>query len=265
MGILITAEHGRKSKTLGAWIGRTDGRFGELNRLANEAAQVLKAHWQLEGMVHADERRSEMAKREDIRADAGDRLRDLGQITQKMLTAKAEAEHRAAILAKVPDYNGNTAQVLIDLAIADRMRSMDAGKMTAALLSGNSPDLLRVALRLPEELTGVSPALRGSALRAEIFRTNPAEAQAADDEVQAIDAVRHVLQNAWRELAVTAGVGLDDQTLAAGSSEAMQTLRRDVHAETVERIAGRVLPTDADQEQSGEEPADEAAKERVEG
>lgn len=254
---LISAEHGRKSKTLGVWIGRTDGRFGELHKLATDAANVLRGHWQLEGMIHGDERRSKMAKREDIRADAGDRLRDLGQITQKMLTAKAEAEHRAAILAKVPSYDGNNAQVLIDLALADRMRSMDAAKLNAALLSGNSPDLLRVALRLPQELTGVSPALRGHALRNEIFRSNPAEAQAADDEVQAIDALRNVLQNAWRELATTAGVGLDDQTLAAGSGEAMQALRRDVHAAALDRIAGRVL---ADEEQ-----ADEAAKERVEG
>lgn len=238
----ITSALNGNVKRLTFWRAeRHDGRTGELYKLVQGAKSVLEGHWQAAGMIEADARRSESAKADDTAADARDRLRALGKLVRDFTRQHQEAEQEAAALLAIPEYGPNDApQVLIDLALAERMRGMDAAALAPKLLTGTDPAMLRAAVRLPTALTGLSESLRARAMREAVYRDQPARAQEVEDVQTALVDTRRALQVAWRELVAAGRIDLAEQVEVAGSAEAAQALRPDVSAVALESMASRL-------------------------
>lgn len=238
----ITAAMNGNSKRLAFWqANRHDGRIGDLYKLVKSAKTALEGHWQAAGMIEADARRSAVAKADDKTADARERLRALGKVVSDYTRQSREVEQEAADLMAVPAYGRDDAPlVLIDLALAERMRGMDAAALSAKLLLGADPAMLRAAVRLPAELTGLTESMRAKAMRNAVFRDHPERAQEVEDAQTALVDTRRALESVWRELAAAGRIDLAEQVEVAGSAEAAQAMRPDVDVRALESMAGRL-------------------------
>lgn len=238
----ISATMNGNHKFLGIWqTGRRDGRFGTLYELAHDARRVLEGHWQAVGIIQGDARRSAFAQKEDIITDAQKRLRDIGALTNKFLSMRQEVEKEAAELARVPGYDGDAAQVAIDLELAKYIQAMEPAKRVNQLMMGSDPDLVRAVLRLPTALTGISTSFRAKVLREEIYRREPAKSQDHEDFQGALDNVSSALSAVWKVIAAAGQVDLAKQIESAGNADAAHVVLPRQNSEVISGIAAKVL------------------------
>lgn len=239
-----------KHHMLGLWRTAPTGRTGELRDIAKRALLAVEGFEIKRGMIENDKRRSQIAKNEDVREDALDRLKEMGKAMQSLHERRKAIEAEAASLMAVKPYAGDAAAALIDLALAERLRNMDIAERNAALIIGADRDLINAVLRLPPALTDVSPELRARVMRTTLERERPIEAQEHEDLQIALQDATAILQRSFQVVKQVGGISLDEQVVAAGTAEAAHELVK-THPVAIDSISDRVLnKDDNDKEQS---------------
>ncbi|HEY0877936.1 MAG TPA: hypothetical protein VGE10_05740, partial [Zeimonas sp.] len=165
----LRAVVGGREHVVGMWRHPSDGRFAVLRGLAKKAVQAIEGFELGREQIASDPRRSAHAVAEDTKAVARERLRELGRAQEHLSQEARKLADERAQLAAVPGYAGSpdgAAMAVVDVAIAARLRELDAAERSALLLSGENPRAVEVALRLPAMLTGISEPMRRSVERA---------------------------------------------------------------------------------------------------
>jgi hypothetical protein len=229
-----------KQHIVGQWRIGAEGRSGELRGLAKRAVLSVEGFEISRSNINADVRLSDSARKEDIRTAAEGRLREIGQAVQSLQMKRAEIQADASRLTAIKPYNGDAAQVAIDLALAQHLRGMDAAERTAALFAGTDPDLVAAVLRLPTALTGVKEDIRARVLKDAISRRYPREAQEHEDLAIGLADAAEALNRAFDLISREAGIGLTERALAAGSREAAHDLISGVSPVAVDHIMNRI-------------------------
>lgn len=206
-----------KDVSLGVWRHGGDGRFGDLRKIAKAAQLAAEGYSLQQQRIRADTMRSDLAKSQDTKEQALDRLRDLGKAQKQLNEARKGIQEEAAALMRVAPYrDGDHATVAIDLALAAHMRTMPAGKLSIALSTGSDPRLVEAATRLPLALTGLSPAMYATMTRAAVERDHPREAATLEALQESLDDAQVVLQKTFQHIAGTQMLTWDEKLDVAG-------------------------------------------------
>jgi len=255
----LRAESGGVSRLVGIWKFPEIGPFADLYAVAREARNHVEG-LQIAAMgITNDDRRSDSAKQEDIRATAKDRLYFLGQLQRDFEKYKEKVKERADKVTAVKPYRDNDPiAVQIDLALAAQLRAMEPAERNATLLAGTDKAYVDAALRLPRELSGVSSEWYARITKEALVRANPREAQEIADLTEAADAAQDTLRTAFGLISTDAGISLDERVDAAG--EAAKELVQGPAESTIERIQERL-----ERVKQEEEEADEALKKQIQG
>lgn len=255
----LRAESGGKSRLVGMWKSPETGPFSDLYAVAREARNHVEG-LQIAAMgIINDDRRSDSAKQEDIRATAKDRLYFLGQLQRDFQKYKEKVKERADKLTAVMPYRDNDPiAVQIDLALAAQLRAMSPAERNATLLAGTDKAYVDAALRLPRELSGVSSEWYARITKEALVRANPREAQEIADLTEAADAAQDTLRTAFGLISADADISLDERVDAAG--EAAKELVQGPAESTIERIQDRL-----ERVKREEEATDEALKKQIQG
>jgi len=255
----LRAESGGRSRLVGMWRFPENGAFADLYAIARDARNHVEG-LQIAAMnILGDNRRSDLAKQEDIRASAKDRLYFLGQLQRDFEIYKSKVKDRADKLSAVKPYRDNDPiAVQIDLALAAQLRGMEPALRNATLLAGTDKAYVDAALRLPRELSGISPEWYARITKEALVRANPREAQEIADLTEAADAAQETLRTAFGLISSDAGISLDERVDAAG--EAAKELVQGPAESTIERIHDRL-----ERIKKEEEEADEALKNQIKG
>lgn len=255
----LRAESGGKSRLVGMWKFPETGPFADLYAVAREARNHVEG-LQIAAMgIISDDRRSDSAKQEDIRATAKDRLYFLGQLQRDFEKYKEKVKERADKLTAVKPYRDNDPiAVQIDLALAAQLRAMPPAERNATLLAGTDKAYIDAALRLPRELSGVSSEWYARITKEALVRANPREAQEIADLTEAVDAAQDTLRTAFGLISTDAGISINERVDAAG--EAAKELVQGPAESTIERIQERL-----ERVKQEEEEADEALKKQIQG
>ncbi|WP_397450858.1 hypothetical protein [Pseudomonas sp. NA-150] len=248
----LRATSGGKDRIVGMWRHAQDGIFSGLYQIATDARNHVSG-LQIAAMnFNSDTRLSAEAKKDDIKSAAKDRLYFLGQLQRKLDEVRAIHKTQAARLTSVTPYrDGDSIAVQIDLALAAQLRAMTPSERTSHLLMGTTKAYVDAMLRLPRELSGVSPDWYARVQKEALIRANPREAQEFEDLYQAAEDAQDTIHRAFQLIGKDSGISLDDQVGAAGDSA--NDLVTGVHPGTVDRIKERL---DAIEKEEAEQEAE---------
>lgn len=213
----ITIDTGGRHHFLGVWRSPTDGRCGVFWHAAMGARADAANLIDSTVTIRTDERRSDVAKTDDVRAAAQHALRELGKRHQAIEGHAAAIGAERAKVAAVPPYAGDAAEALVDLELARMLREMGADarlKALAGLVGGAGDDrMVNAILRLPRQLTGVSDEAWRVILSRTIERRHP-EAVREFLQLEAAEGTARMVLRRAVEI-VTEGSGLDLGELSA--------------------------------------------------
>lgn len=236
---LIRATHSGKDKTLAIWdfgsnysAPHLSGAWG----IISKSRQAVEGLWSMTSTIEADERRSESAKRDDVRAQALQRASEIGQL-QKQLNA-LHAQHTATKLklSAVPEYNAETgaAMAILDIEIAKHVAAMEPAKRTALTQFGSDQRAVDALLRVPPIISGLSAEQLSALTEIAVNRRHPDKSRELAEQSLALDRAAEAVQRAFETAADS--LDLDSKVAAAGGEAA---LIRHHRAEIVEGIHAR--------------------------
>jgi hypothetical protein len=235
----LRAESGGKDRLVGMWRFPETGPFADLYAVARSARNHVAGLQLAESGIRSDKRLSEAAKKEDILTSAKERLYLLGQLQRDFEKYKEKVKERADKVTAVKPYRDNDPiAVQIDLALAAQLRAMDPAQRNATLLAGTDKAYVDAALRLPRELSGISPEWYARITKEALVRVNPREAEEIADLTEAAEAAQDAIRVAFSLISSDAGISLDDRVGAAG--ESAKELVKGPADSTIERIQERL-------------------------
>ncbi len=216
----LYAQVGGTTHMIASWpYGRAD-RFGELYGRASRTVSILNAFNTAKQRIMGDARLSPQAVKDDIRKAAIDSVRTLSTSNGLLYSDAQEFFEEQSAKAEVEPYNPrDVATVLIDLALAERLRTMnEGGKVLSSTALMADPRLLEAAARLPEALTGIKREIVERAINGAIYNRDPVSAQLAESMSEAISMAQHAHSKAFSILKAEAGLSLDEVRQAAGEN-----------------------------------------------
>lgn len=223
MTVFIKSVYAGKEKLLGIWSTGTNGKNGDLYSIANAGRSAVDGLAMASQTIQADARRSELAKKDDIKEAARFRLKQIAQAQHELNKRKAQAKEEMMQFLSVPAYrDGDASTVQIDLALAQLVRNMNPSEKTALALSGRDDRMVEACLRLPAALTGLSESLKQKMQTEAGKRKDPIKAQELEDYDQGLQEAQVCLNRSWGFVAESAGVGFNDQIAAGGNRDLMQ-------------------------------------------
>lgn len=206
-------------KIVALWRTPTTGAFADLYGIAKGAVQQVEGFQIGAASIATDARRSSIAKQEDTRDMALERLSILGGLQTALNKQRAAVAERGRALSAVDPYrDGDASTVHIDLALATQLMTMEVGKRHAILSLGEDERLMAAVLRLPHQLTGITEEAKAKAEVLMVARKHPVEAEELASLSEAVSDAQDALRNAWKAIAPVSGAGYDDQARAAGAS-----------------------------------------------
>lgn len=146
--------------------------------------------------IDADQTLSDLGKREQLRAFANSHLGNIA--TKARRVVELESEYAKDRASAVPLPKADASETLIDLALAQHIRSTEP--IPTALMTMSERVRLAIA-RVPVELSGLTAETQA---RVHGSLMNPAKALQFATEAQAIGAAREVTQAAIDEIATHA-------------------------------------------------------------
>lgn len=153
---------------------------------------ILKALGGKRQAVLTDKELSDLGKSGRLKDLARSHLGNISSLAKKVVTL--ERQHREARAAAVPIPKADAADVLMDLALAQHVRS--ANLKPSELVSMGERARLAIA-RCPLELTGLTPEVHA---RVHGSLMDPRKAAQFAEEAQALDVARAVVQESIREV-----------------------------------------------------------------
>jgi len=160
---------------------------------ANSIPSILSALNGKRQAVLGDKELSDLGKSGRVKDIARSHLGNVAALAKKVVAM--EKQHREARATAVPIPKADAADVLMDLALAQHVRS--ANLKPSELVSMGERARLAVA-RCPLELTGITPEVHA---RVHGSLMDPRKAAQFAEEAQALDTARAVVQAAIREVA----------------------------------------------------------------
>lgn len=215
MSETIKSIAGGKDHILALWEGTTDS---ELYSIAKAAGRELENTALRINRIVNDDRRSEIAKRDDRKEAGLDSLNALSKMIGQLQVAQNKHLARANNLSAVASYrDGDTSTVAIDLEIGRRLSQMpNEQQRMIMLVSGENPRIVDAVLRLPAFLSGLSDAEYRRVYTAAINRKNPEEFDSIQQEADDIEVATGAVKKAFKVIVEQTGADLVAQVKATG-------------------------------------------------
>lgn len=154
MSVFIEAAHSGKVAKLALWELGTNYNAPHLSGawgLIVKSRQAVEGLWSMAATIEADDRRSDSAKADDIRAQRLQRASEIGKLQQQLIGLRANHNAAKMKLSAVAPYDAETgaAQAIIDLEIAKHVAAMPASKRATLVQFGSDQRVVDALLRVP--------------------------------------------------------------------------------------------------------------------
>lgn len=240
MSVFIEAAHSGKVAKLALWELGTNYNAPHLSGawgLIVKSRQTVEGLWSMASTIENDDRRSDSAKADDIRAQRLQRASEIGKLQQQLIGLRANHNAAKMKLSAVAPYNAETGagMAILDVEIARQVAAMEPSKRAAMLQFGGDQRVVDALLRTPTIISGLSPEQVSNLTEIAVARRHPEQSRELAEQSLALDRAESAVRRAFE---VTAdGLSLDERVAAAGGDAG---LIRHVRPETVERIHDRL-------------------------
>ncbi|TXI32462.1 MAG: hypothetical protein E6Q69_08920 [Aquipseudomonas alcaligenes] len=244
MSVFIEAAHSGKVAKLALWELGTNYNAPHLSGawgLIVKSRQAVEGLWSMASTIEADDRRSDSAKADDIRAQRLQRASEIGKLQRQLIGLRANHEAAKRKLSAVAPYTAEdgAAMAILDVEIARQVTAMEPSKRAALVQFGHDQRTVDALLRVPPIISGLTPEQVSSLTEIAVARRHPDQARELAEQGLALDRAESAVRRAFE---VTAdGLSLDERVSAAGGDAG---LIRHVRPETVERIHDRLQAED---------------------
>lgn len=245
MSLFIEAAHSGKVAKLALWELGTNYNAPHLSGawgLIVKSRQSVEGLWSMAATIEADDRRSDSAKADDIRAQRLQRASEIGKLQQQLIGLRASHEAAKKKLSAVAEYDAEAgaAMAIIDLEIAKHIATMEPSKRAALVQFGHDQRTVDALLRVPTIISGLTPEQVSSLTEIAVARRHPEQARELAEQGLALDRAAEAVHRGFE--AVADGLELDDRVACAAGDAA---LIRDVRPSIVEGIHDRLQQAEA--------------------